>query len=959
MKRELQLVGQMSGETYVLHYPGSVLKFCGYDLTYFAENAIAACNDALRTGEPDFDRMTELRNSIAGAHVYIEHNIRTIYDKVVLDCWIDYVCRRDNVGTGSLWNRFIGCKTTFEKIVFTRLCDYRYHRAINEWLNLVREQDYAKNKVSFLFSKNVKSAEEAASRRNYFDLMFSVTARELGCRVEELGVTKVLSVGRLPSAPFMFPNLSKDIVKNLLADFDYSEDYSKLVDYGGQSDQIAMDAFSHMKQGLSGEYDSYNISDNKMDGMSGRMYMPCGLKAVIDLELDALIESGGWLAVCKKCGRYFLRDAEHKAEYCSIPTKGGKTCLEIYELENPKKYITEELEDECREITDLMYERVDKDMSLSEYESWKTYLDALREKVDKGELPPEELSKFIRYSKSMDLSRSKPLEPPKKPPEEHLGERVIRPFVPERVERSELPKAQKKPEPDPEELAAKREGFFTSPIVKNRKSERAPIAHIIRNGEQRGGGGDAVRIQPRIDPNLRSEVPNGFMAFGESYSKERGALSDTAKGAQRSGTAVLPENAASRGTERKDAFDMYGGNREESPRTPVRSGLVREEAPEMYGNYREEPLHTSVRSGLVREEAPEIYGGYREEPRRTSARSGAVREEDSENYGGYREELRRTSARSEAVREEEPENYGGYREEPRRTSARSGVVREEEPENYGGYHEEPRRTSARSEAVRKEEPETYGGYMDEKDATPVYDNETENSVYGAGGDNDPEIGKTPSVQARPRVIKKNAAAISAYGKIAGTAFGSRPPELERVLRPEEEHTEPDRDPFKDIGSIFDELTQADIPEKKTSEPAAAEQAPQPQIRGENPGSRDSKPSSPPVIVMPGSEEHRRSENTESRESKPVSPPPVIVRPGPEEHRRREKPKSSEDAPVITNTGVPSGIWTEDRHLYDENGDENSELAMLKEKKRSRTSKTQRLFDAIMREPEDNPNFRRK
>ena len=29
--------------------------------------------------------------------------------------------------------------------------------------------------------------------------------------------------------------------------------------------------------------------------------------------------------------------------------------------------------------------------------------------------------------------------------------------------------------------------------------------------------------------------------------------------------------------------------------------------------------------------------------------------------------------------------------------------------------------------------------------------------------------------------------------------------------------------------------------------------------------------------------------------------------------------------------------------------------MLKEKKRSRSNKTQRLFDAIMKEPEDNPN----
>ena len=36
-----------------------------------------------------------------------------------------------------------------------------------------------------------------------------------------------------------------------------------------------------------------------------------------------------------------------------------------------------------------------------------------------------------------------------------------------------------------------------------------------------------------------------------------------------------------------------------------------------------------------------------------------------------------------------------------------------------------------------------------------------------------------------------------------------------------------------------------------------------------------------------------------------------------------------------------------------------ELNLLKDKKRGRSSKTQPLFDAIMRESDDNPNFRKK
>lgn len=117
--------------------------------------------------------------------------------------------------------------------------------------------------------------------------MFSVTARELGCRLEDLGVTQVFSTGRVPSAPFMYPNISKDIIKNLLPDFDYNDDYSDIGSYECLSDQIAMDAFSHMKAGLAQELSSYNMSRSAMEHTPMRVYMPCGLKAVVDLEVDA------------------------------------------------------------------------------------------------------------------------------------------------------------------------------------------------------------------------------------------------------------------------------------------------------------------------------------------------------------------------------------------------------------------------------------------------------------------------------------------------------------------------------------------------------------------------------------------------------------------------------------------------------------------------------------------------
>ena len=743
LERVLNLAGKNSSEIFQLRYPFSLLTFCDYDLSYFAENAVAVCDEALHSGELDTDRVTDLRNSLRNMHVYIEHNLRTVYDKIVLDCWIDYICRRDNIGTSGLWNRFIDCKTPFEKSVFVRLCEYRYNKGINEWLNLVRVQDYAKNKVYFLFSKELSGVEEASARRNYFDLMFSVTARELGCRLEDLGVTQVFSAGRAPSAPFMYPSISKDIVKNLLSDFDYSDDYSDIGSYEALSDQIAMDAFSHMKSGLQQELSSYNMSRPAMESAPGKIYMPCGLKAAVDLEIDALLESGGWLARCKRCGRYYVKDSEYTEDYCSLPGK-GRTCLEIYEAEHPRTRVTPEMERECREIMDEMYERVTTGtLSLKEYEGWRLYLEAMKGKVNNGEIQPDDLNAFIAYSRSMDISRSNPVVEVRKPEPEH-HERVVKPFVPERISRSDIGKL---PEPEEEPVAVqeppqRREGFFTSPSVERQKSQGRAVSHIIR--------ADRPRVEPQPYQMPLSENPpeRGFSAFSERPEPARREVAESA-----------PEQGFT-------PFEATAETIEEPVKEPVVESTL-------------EPVP----------EAPK----------------------------------------------------------------------------------------------------------------PV-----------------------------PRVIRKNAAAISAYGRMASTAVRadsafetvSRPepvePAPEPAAEPVKEEAAQPVDPFWEIGSIFDVLE-----------------------RSENDMSREQRRAEPAPEPAP-EPEHIPEHETENPEPK-----------------HSTKKRKSTANPYQEPHEVPSGIWTEDRHLYDDQPTTtHEELNMLKDKKR-RSSKTQRLFDAIMKEPDDNPNFRKR
>lgn len=828
MERTLKLVGKTSNEIFLLRYPASLLDFCDFDLSAFAKDSIDMCNEALKTGTYDADRAAELRKDIQGAHCYIRHHIRTIYEKVVLDCWIDYVCKRDNIGESALWNRFARCKTQFEKTVFARLCDFRYNRDINQWLNIVRVQDYARTKVNFVFIESARSAEEITARRNYFDLAFSVTARELGCRIEDMGVTKVFPVGRIPTAPFMFPNISKDIVRHVLADFDYSDDYSDVENYEEISDQIAMDAFARMKEGLPQELSSYSVVAGKMENYRDKLYMPCSLKAVIDLEIDAMLENGGWLAKCKRCGHYFLKDNEHPEDYCSRFVPNGKTCLEIWEEEHPKPKMTDALEERCKEVTDEIYSRVDKTMSVKEYDYWHNYLEAMKKKVDNGEITPAELEDFLNYSLEVDITRSHPIvEVPKKEPEEPK-KGVVRPFIPERISRSDI----KKPavtEDESEEDIALREGFFTSPTKERRKNERPQISHIIRGGESLG------------ESYTKKPDPAGFQPFGSP-------VRDTQPSQPR------PEPPA------PDPMPAA----EQKKRTPFEDLKRLEE--------RLEEERSRGERTVVSERA--------ERPERRAARPFGSADSDENAFRPFGEPPVPRSTRPEPSRQQ------------RREREYSGEFEYEEPQRR-----------APSEPVTQPEQ------------------------------------VAPPPPPKPKVIRKNAAAISAYGKMAGAKVTTAPPEPEVVSAPqlEPEHepepqimdlsdisevreapeqkmperkksAEPDTDPFKDIESIFDVLEQSES----------------------DMGARP-KRSTARRVTSAGAEPSPEWEN----EEKPL-------------------PKT------VTKETAPSGIWTEDRGLYDNVPEpEQSELDMLKEKKHGKTNKTRRLYDVIMREPDDNPNFRRK
>lgn len=851
MERVLNLAGKNSGEVYQLRYPQSLLNFCDFDLSYFAENAIAICDEALRTGEADIDRVTELRSSLRRMHVYIEHNLRTVYDKIVLDCWIDYVCRRDSTGTAALWNRFMDCRTPFEKSVFVRLCEYRYNKGINEWLNLVRVQDYAKSKVYFLFSRGVSGIEEANARRNYFDLMFSVTAQELGCRLESMGVVQVCSAGRLPSSPFMYPNISKDIIRNALADFDYTDDYSDITSYDSLSDEIAMDAFARMKQALAQEMDSQNMQRDVLEAAPMRVYMPIGLKAAVDLEIDALLESGGWLSRCKRCGRYYVMDADNMEEYCQLPSPNGKTCLDIYYEEHPQEKLTPDMVKRCDAITNEMFGRIsDGKMTLKEYESWKHYLDAMKEKVINGEIQTEDLSAFIDYSHSMDITKSNPVSEVKHIPQpevERVGDRVIKPFIPERINRSDLEASKKlKPAPAPAEeiptpapqqavparTSAPVQGKPPAqPVLSERPPQRQPMSHIIRGGEVRGTG------QQISETGFTTFTGNEFRAVPNEIKP-----------------AVSKEKSA------------------DVRKNPADSKALTENAPA-----------PSARSFTPFNSAQEVKPASIFKPKK------------SENPDNTK-----------------PERSNSAESQPQQSSEKQLVMPSGEPASVEISSE------SKSSAVPQQE----------IPAEP-------SAVKAAEKSAETEAAEKPDTSAqtaeRPRTIRKNAAAISAYGKIAGSAprtDGS----FEAVSRPEEQPEV----------SIKPENAKPDYAEKTAAQSKIENPDKMPNKQAEEKDDPFWNAGAVFDILQQSENQDKKPQYIEPKQEKSA---PV----------KSEQEAPREEAPHE----VPKGIWTEERDLYGQENDTHEEIAMLREKKRTKSNKTQRLFDAIMRESDDNPNFRKK
>ncbi|MCL2036725.1 MAG: hypothetical protein FWG83_04985 [Oscillospiraceae bacterium] len=407
---KLNLTGKNLSEVYSLDFPDNLIKFIKYDFEPFVEQCVQLCRTSMKAGSVNFDEVAALRNSISACHKYFEKNIRGLFEKIVFDCWIDYICRQNGIGYSTLWNSFSACRNEFESLLFARLCEERYNHAINQWNNLLKMQEYAQKKVDFVFGKKLENRDVAAAKSGYFDLLFSIAANEMGCR--ELSTSKVYSGMRTPNAPFVMSTLSREIMRNILGgvNFDEAGTFPGAEIVAGRefiADKSAMDVFSVIKDSIPEEFDSM-ISVRAILRSPEQVYIPESFKSVIDLEIDALLESGGILQKCGRCLEYYLKDEKYNYDYCSR-IENGRSCIEIMDekmaaLKSLAPVDSSLLHSRCEQLYKEMAERVNVDMNQRDFSDWYKYMVLIRENVISGQAAMDDFENFVEYSRAISFN---------------------------------------------------------------------------------------------------------------------------------------------------------------------------------------------------------------------------------------------------------------------------------------------------------------------------------------------------------------------------------------------------------------------------------------------------------------------------------------------------------------------------------------------------------------------------
>ncbi len=285
-------VSQKSKNIYQLPIASTMLHFAAYDFAYFVQQCTELTSDCLATGTVDAVSLSAPKEYIRKCHPYFQILVHEDFEQITLDFAIDYICRTQGIGLEELWATHISAQQPFWKAVFHRISAYKSGSAINQWDNLLRMQQYAISKLAFIFDGTPVTSVEYRTRKEYYDLAFSILSEKLGYADTDLPHIKYYTPALFPGASTVLGRLSTELEAIVLpmATPPRSKRFAKQ-NITALQDQSAGLVLNHLQQLSRPGPMEARTAIEACESMPDRIYIPTSFKAILDLEFNEIIEN--------------------------------------------------------------------------------------------------------------------------------------------------------------------------------------------------------------------------------------------------------------------------------------------------------------------------------------------------------------------------------------------------------------------------------------------------------------------------------------------------------------------------------------------------------------------------------------------------------------------------------------------------------------------------------------------
>ncbi len=558
---------------YKIELSRTLLHFCEFDFTYFWEQCIEAGKSARKTGRLPQEIVGAAKTVISRAHPYIEACISTDYAEIVTDCIIEYICHSERIGLEELWARCISPKNPYETAIFKRVSEYKTNRAMNRWTSVVRLQEYAKNKMEYIFDTvepgTVLSDETIRTRKEYFDLTVSVAANELGCPAAALPSVKLCTPATLSNAAFVVGKVAKSIYRRFADALAEGRDMSVMEkrDCSGIRDQLAMEAYSYVKNMTRPNDIEMNFALESIRENPAELYCPDSLKAAVDLEFELMVRNKIYMRKCENCGRFFAALDDNSR--CNRVNSSGKTCRQQYEelvqsitggvlpnasnnaeTENisevkpvpepispnpslpvpppPEVHepviVPKETEKRAQKLYNALYKRVNKGIDENEFKEWSQYLSNMKRNLKLGEASLKQYEEFLDYSDRLAeevkiAGKNKTVHAPVEKTYEHKEENVSK--AAEASETGQAYQADEKSGGEKEEISEEEFVEIAQLTERLEKAEAEKLKSVpkVPQVESTVVSSERVRVKPFV-PQAFDSLHDAMMAGNAENSGE-------------------------------------------------------------------------------------------------------------------------------------------------------------------------------------------------------------------------------------------------------------------------------------------------------------------------------------------------------------------------------------------------------------------------------------------------------